>query len=175
MGNVHEKRAAVVARARVSATMASGTELWLVWAYIAIEQAGLAEACRDRIAIDVRGGRQPDLDLELYPAMVATTAAATSLDGFARLVTDDCHVQPQAPKVKEPTRAHWIWEALRAGFAVGSKTNTWPGQLKDLFILRNGQLHPKTSSTTRSSTLSCRGSRKCERSTRQRPPRTLSG
>jgi hypothetical protein len=124
--------------------MSTGTEVWIVWAYIAIEQAGLAQRGRAALAADLQARRPLEMDAELFGSMVATTAVAASLDGFERVIRNDCKVSVAKPEGKKTTRAHWIWEALRAGFAVGSKTNVWPRQIKDVFRLRNGQVHPKT-------------------------------
>jgi hypothetical protein len=83
------------------------------------------------------------LNLELRPALLAIAAVAISLDGFAAEV-ERTGVHVSLPTATEPTRSHWIWETLRAGFDINSKTNTWPRDLKDLFRLRVGGLHPKT-------------------------------
>jgi hypothetical protein len=140
---VVEKQAAVVGRAVVTADIASGSELWLIWAHIAIEHAEGARAARAEIVKEAAAGSEPDLNTELYPALIAIAAAATSLDGFATEVKK-CGIPIKTPRVQQPTRAHWIWETLRAGFDVGSKTNSWPRDIKELFGLRVGGLHPKT-------------------------------
>ena len=80
--------------------------------------------------------------------MIAITAAITSIDGFAAVV-EETGVPFSAPTVSEPSRANHVWEILRAGFDVGSKTNVWPKAIKDLYVLRSektsgGLLHPKT-------------------------------
>ena len=127
----------------MTAEITVGTELWLIWADIAIEQARAARAARAALMAQVDAGEQPDLNLELRPALLAIAAVATSLDGFAAEV-EKTGVQINPPTAREPTRAHWIWETLRAGFDVNSKTNSWPRDLKDVFRLRVGGLHPKT-------------------------------
>jgi hypothetical protein len=133
----------VVATSAVTAQIAVGTELWLIWADIAIENARAARAARAALMADVEAGGQPDLNIELRPVLLAIAAVATSLDGFAAEV-EKTGVRVATPNTKEPTRAHWIWETLRGGFDVGSKTNTWPRDLKDVFRLRVGGLHPRT-------------------------------
>ena len=142
-GKVVEKQATLVGKAVVSAEMGVGTELWLIWAHIAIEQAQIARAARSTIARQVGAGQQPDLNTELHPALVAIAGAATSLDGFATEV-EKTGIPIKTPNVQQPTRAHWVWETLRGGFTVNSKTNSWPRDLKQLFRLRVGGLHPKT-------------------------------
>jgi hypothetical protein len=79
--------------------------------------------------------------------MQAIVAAATSLDGFATVVKATGVGYPALPATAR--RAEHIWETLRAAFDLGSKTNTWPRQLKELWKLRSakaagGLLHPKT-------------------------------
>jgi hypothetical protein len=130
-----------VGKAVVTAQLGVGTELWLVWAHIAIEHAGLARAARATIVAQVEAGQEFDLNSELHPVLIAVAAVATSLDGFAREVEK---TGVPAPSEKPPTRAHGIWETLRAGFNVNSKTSTWPRDIKDVFTLRVGSLHPTT-------------------------------
>jgi hypothetical protein len=132
--------------AKVSAELGVATELWYSWAHIALAQAKSAREGRESCAAAKRTGGNPDWNAELHPAMVAIAAAATSLDGFATLAQEAGAI-PAVPT--EATRAYYVWEILRAGFDVGHKTNTWPRDLKDLFILRSdrmagGLLHPKT-------------------------------
>jgi hypothetical protein len=142
-GKVVEKEGSLVAGAVASAEMAVGTELWLIWADIAIEQAQFARAARAAIVGQVAAGQQPDLNTELHPALIAIAGAAASLDGFAKEV-EKTGVPIKTPSIQQPTRAHWIWETLRAGFDVNAKANTWPREIKELFGLRVGGLHPKT-------------------------------
>jgi hypothetical protein len=142
-GRVIEKSGSVVAGTTVTAEVSVGTELWLTWANIAIEQAQIARTARAAIVSEVRAGNQPDLNPELHAALIPIAGAATSLDGFAKEV-EAAGVPIKTPRVQQPTRAHWIWETLRAGFEVNSKTNVWPSDIKELFRLRSGGLHPRT-------------------------------
>jgi hypothetical protein len=138
----------VKATSLVTADLSPGTELWLIWAYIAIDQTALAREARAEIVRQkIAGKTDIDLNVELHPSMISIAAAAFSLDGFASVVKAT-GVPPTAPLAPDPKRADWIWEYLRAGFDVGFNTNTWPGHLKDLFALRNvkggGLVHPHT-------------------------------
>ncbi len=117
--------------------------MWLSWAKIAIEQAQITEAARATISAQIAAGHEYDLNAELHPSLIAIAAVATSLDGFA-IEVEKTGIPIHTPSAQQPTRAHWIWETLRAGFDVNSKTNTWPRDLKDVFILRVGSLHPET-------------------------------
>jgi hypothetical protein len=148
----------VQARATISTSASVATELWATWADIAIEQAALARRARAAWVAQREAGAEWDMNTELHPAMISIAAAATSLDGFATLV-EQAGVTVQAPPAppggQAPGRAAWIWETLRAGFAVGRHTNSWPRDIKDLFALRNvrggGLLHPQTIFTDASS------------------------
>lgn len=138
MGRIRQLTTAVQGQANVSATLKVGTELWATWADIAIESTAVARAARERAAEALDAGEQPDWNEELRTAMVAIAAVASSIDGFAAVV-QETGVAVAAPTVAQPTRAHWIWETLRAGFDVSRKTNTWPRDLKDLWVLRSGR------------------------------------
>ena len=142
-GKVFEKKGTIVGKGMLSGKADVSTELWLIWAHIAIEQAQIARAARATIVRQVGAAQQPDLNTELHPALIAIAGAATSLDGFATEV-EKTGIRIKTPSVQQPTRAHWIWETLRAGFTVNSKTNSWPRDIKELFRLRVGGLHPKT-------------------------------
>ena len=140
-GSYHRlTNARAVVKAIATVDMVVGTEVWLSWAHIAIQQAHIAQAARATIASQIEGGQPYDLNDELHPALIAIAAVATSLDGFAREVEKTGVPVPSGP----PTRAHGIWETLRSGFDVNSKTNTWPRDIKDTFTLRVGSLHPAT-------------------------------
>src|SRR5436190_18851788 len=108
-GRVIEKSGSVVAGTTVTAGVSVGTELWLTWAHIAIEQAQIARVARSAIVGQVDAGEQPDLNTELHPALIAIAGVATSMDGFAREV-EKTGVPIKTPSVQQPTRAHWIWE-----------------------------------------------------------------
>lgn len=134
---------AVLGKAVATVQLSVGTEVWLSWAHIAIEQAQLAQTARATTSAQITAKQPYDLNTELHPVLIAVAAVATSLDGFAAEV-EKTGIPIQAPSAEQPTRAHWIWETLRAGFAVSSKTNSWPRDIKDVFTLRVGSLHPKT-------------------------------
>jgi len=137
----------VVGKATVSANLSSGTELWAIWGYIAIEQARLAQEARTTWVAQRAADESWDMNTELQPAMIAIAAAATSLDGFEQVVRKE-GVPVSAPQGNDPSRAQWIWETLRKAFNVNPHTNRWPGAIKYLFALRNttggGLLHPTT-------------------------------
>jgi hypothetical protein len=127
--------------------LAVGTELWAIWAYIAIEQADVARAARLVWAAAKEAGQDYDANTEMQPAMVSIAAAATSVDGFARVV-QRVGVTPPRPESESPSRADFIWSILTTGFDVNRYTNRWPPALKRLFDLRSGRggglLHPTT-------------------------------
>lgn len=123
-------------------------ETFLVWANIAHEQLGLVRAGRAEIAAADHDQRLPLLEkAETAPAMLAITAAVSAIDGFAAVV--EAAGVGERPVTDEESRAAYVWETLRRGFEVGSKTNDWPTRLKELYKLRShraagGLLHPGT-------------------------------
>jgi hypothetical protein len=137
------------ATSTVTADLSVGTELWAIWADIALAQLAVAREARNALTAEAEAGSTSlDLNVELHPAMLTIAAVASSIDGFATVVAA-AGVTYQAPASKERGRAEYVWEILRAGFDVGSRTNTWPRPLKDLWILRSdktsgGLFHPKT-------------------------------
>jgi hypothetical protein len=76
----------IQATARVSVVPSVATELWAVWADIALEQRDLAAEGRAKVAAQVKKREPADLNMELHPSMVAIAAIATSIDGFATMV-----------------------------------------------------------------------------------------
>jgi hypothetical protein len=143
----HTAASTLTAKATVSVRGSVATELWVIWAEIAIEQSRLAREARPVWVAQREAGEEWDMNIELKPAMVAITACAASLDGFEALVKQEGVQVPQPPG-KEPGRADWIWATLRASFDVKQHTNRWLPALNRLFALRNvtggGLVHPKT-------------------------------
>jgi hypothetical protein len=117
-----------------------GTELWLNWAWIALDHRDGANTSRER------DGGPPVNNPELQASMVSIVAVAFAIDGFAT-VARELGVKPS--QVDGVPRATVIWETLRVNFNVSSKTQTWPPALKKLWQLRSsnpggGLAHPKT-------------------------------
>jgi hypothetical protein len=135
------------ATSSVTAAVSVGTELWVIWGDIAVAQLEQTRSARQRLATKLDAGEEVDSNEELHAAMLTIVAAATSIDGFATVVKSEGVIAQVSGHA--PPRAVFIWETLRAGFDVGSRTNEWPGALKDLFVLRSDQtagglLHPRT-------------------------------
>jgi len=101
-----------------SLDVAVGTQLWLSWADIALEQLGQATAARTAMPAELAAGRTPDLNTELHPVMVTVTATAASLDGFATVV--EPHIPKQSPTGDEQER---LTELIRA-----LTRSNWPRQ-----------------------------------------------
>jgi hypothetical protein len=123
---------------RVQVALSVGTNLWINWAWIALSHRDEAGAARERDG-------QPTGNAELQASMVSIVASAFAIDGFATVVAE-AGIRPA--RTEGWGRATWIWETLRANFEVGSKTQTWPGELKELWRLRShpadgGLAHPK--------------------------------
>ena len=108
-----------------------GMETFLVWSNIAREQLALVRAGRAEIAAAEPDQRLPLLEkAETAPAMLAITAAVSAIDGFAAVA--EAAGVGERPVPNEESRAGYVWETLRRGFDVGSKTNDWPTRLKEV-------------------------------------------
>jgi hypothetical protein len=58
--------------------------------------------------------------------MVSIVAAASAIDGFARVVRDAGAEPTLSPTAKDPSRATYIWGTLRANFKMAKPTQTCP-------------------------------------------------
>jgi hypothetical protein len=117
------------------------TQLWLNWAWIALDH-------RDDARVARKADGEPANNPELQASMVAIVAASCAIDGFAT-ATRELGRDPDLEAASKPSRATVIWETLRANFDVNAKTQTWPPALKVLWRLRStnpggGLVHPKT-------------------------------
>src|SRR6476620_93497 len=123
-------------------SIGAATELWIQWAWIALDQRDSARVAHER------AGGPPASNPELQAAMVSIVAAASAIDGFARVVRDAGAEPTLSPTAKDPSRATYIWETLRANFKMAKPTQTWPRELKELWKLRSGVdgglVHPRT-------------------------------
>ena len=125
-------------RSTVSIGLQVATNLWINWAWIALDHRDEAIAMRDRDG-------PPAANPELQASMVSILASAVAIDGFTTAMSE-AGSQPNASG--SWGRATYVWETLRLNFDVGSKTQTWPIQLKELWVLRShrvegGLAHPK--------------------------------
>ena len=117
------------------------TQLWLNWAWIALDH-------RDEARVAREADGQPTNNPELQASMIAIVAASFAIDGFATSISE-LGLEPVLAGVTKPPRATVIWEILRTNFDVNTKTQTWPPALKTLWRLRSsnpggGLVHPKT-------------------------------
>jgi hypothetical protein len=101
-------------------SIGAATELWIQWAWIALDQRDSARLAHER------AGGPPASNPELQAAMVSIVAAASAIDGFARVVRDACAEPTLSPTAKDPSRATYIWETLRANFKMAKPTQTCP-------------------------------------------------
>lgn len=115
---------------------AFATQIWMNWAWIALDNCDAAAGERNR-----HPGPPVD-NPELQASMVCITAAVAAIDGFAAAI-EEHGISPELPGRKtSPPRATIVWEILRANFDVNAKTQDWPPRLKDLWALRNvGLVH----------------------------------
>ncbi len=116
-----------------------GTEVWLNWAWIALDHRDEARTARE-------ADGTPTNNRELQASMISIVAAAFAIDGFAA-VARELGIQPNLEQ--NAPRATVIWETLRVNFEISSKTQTWPPELKRLWQLRSskpagGLAHPRT-------------------------------
>lgn len=123
---------------RVQVALSVATNLWINWAWIGLKHRDEAHSARDRDG-------QPTGNPELQASMVSIVASAFAIDGFATVVAE-VGIRPTHQATWG--RATTIWETLRANFKVGSKTQSWPRELKHLWQLRShpidgGLAHPK--------------------------------
>jgi hypothetical protein len=111
--------------------LGSATQLWIQWAWIALDHRDEGRASRERDT------GPPADNPELQASMISIVAAAVAIDGFATVVREH-GVKPAAHSGPEPLgQAVFIWEALRANLEVDAYTQTWPRALKELWQLRS--------------------------------------
>ena len=125
--------------------MILGHQLWLTWLQIASERERAAERARQR-TIEL-GSREQFADLlmeEMHASMVAISGAAHAIDGlYGEIKT----LVPVAPALAEQWKANGtsrpdqIFETLKLGCRLGSRTNLWPRQFKALYELRDPVVH----------------------------------
>jgi hypothetical protein len=128
-------------RKPVTLSIAGATELWIQWAWIALEHRDDARAARER------DGGPPAGNPELQASMIAIVAAASAVDGFATRVEEAGIAPHPSEDGRGPGRAVEVWEKLRDNFTVDAHTQTWPRALKELWKLRSdggGLAHPRT-------------------------------
>lgn len=118
-----------------------GTQLWLLWASIALDHR---DEARERRKTD---GGPPANNPELKASMIAISAAAFAVDGLAADVRQ-VGTAPQGLSDRR-RRAVVVAATLAANFELGDRTNHWPSELKQLFQLRSaspggGLAHPTT-------------------------------
>jgi hypothetical protein len=127
---------------RLELSVSAATNLWIQWAWIALDHRDEAQAARER------DGGPPANNPELQASMISIAAAAFAIDGFATIVREHGAEPTLNPGPKPPGRAVIVWETLRTNFDIGAHTQTWPRALKQLWLLRSGAdgglAHPRT-------------------------------
>jgi hypothetical protein len=120
--------------------------LWMTWLQVAADHAQAADQQRQRQlrlgASDEQFG--PAMTRELQAAMVAISGAAHAIESLYG------EIKPLV-SIPESVRATWeanrsprqarIFETIKYGCRLGSRTNTWPRRFDELYLLRDPLVH----------------------------------
>ncbi len=149
-GAVVQASLALSTTATMNVRVGGTTHLWLLWSEIAIAQHHVAQNYR-ATALTARRDKLDQgrlfskaLGQETRAAMVAVAAAAHAIDGFygssKRFITLPPNMTATwaANGTKRSSR---ILETFKCGFALGSKGNTWPSEVRWLFDIRDAAVH----------------------------------
>jgi hypothetical protein len=150
VGKTHVVSAVGIASAEAfgSIAIAVQTRLMLHWARIAVDQEREAIAGRASLGPEAQDAKSTgagiDLEREMHPSMVAIAAAAHALEALYREIMG--LVQPESIKSWEKARKRGRWSEIRAALELGfeAEPGRWGSQLRRLFKLRNGLVHPET-------------------------------
>jgi hypothetical protein len=142
---------ATVSATSESVSVAAGSNLWLTWAGIAIEEARVAQAARAVLRAQVDQGAPPDnIPAELRAVLKSIGAASFALDGLALYIEskltpgaapDKASVGTYLPAGERATRGDWVARWLEVGLGVDPVLTAAGPELHDLFALRNGAVH----------------------------------
>ncbi len=140
---------AVAAAGAVS--IATGSNLWLTWAGIAIEEARAAQVARTALKAEVNQSADPtSIPAELRAVLKSIGAASFALDGLALYIESKLTpgVEPAKstvgtylPAGEKPTCGDWVARWLEVGLGVDPVLKAAGPELHDLFALRNGAVH----------------------------------
>ena len=140
--------AAVAAASGGAVTVTIAGNFWLTWSEVALEHARAANEARARAVAAPDGSSEMGEAFhdELKAGLVATTSAAFAVDAWYIEVKDrvalPTHVTDAWSKPgARPTRAAYVLETLKAGFALGAAASRWGRELKELYALRDGVVH----------------------------------
>src|SRR5262245_18723681 len=122
------------------------TELWYVWAEIAIDAESDASVARTRALQRRQDGSVLEIQMEheVKAVLIATSAASHALDAFFATVGELGQVSPttrQAWKANRVSRRQQILQMLAATFEIGPLRQSWDRRLKLLFETRNSAVH----------------------------------
>jgi hypothetical protein len=131
-----------------SITIHVQTRLMLHWARIAIDHERRAAEARAILVTEAQEAKSTgagiELDREMHPAIVAIAGAAHALEALYREITG--LVQPESVRAWERAARRGRWSQVRAALEIGFEVEQgrWGSQLRRLFKLRNGLVHPET-------------------------------
>jgi hypothetical protein len=129
----------------------STLHLWIHWTEIAIEQTQAASEARARglpykTSTDQSHLFSAALHAEMKASMVAISAAAHAIDAFYGATKEKVRTPSTTTDAwetnKSPRRSR-IFEMLKFGCKLGSKTNSWPKECKWLYDARDAAVHYK--------------------------------
>ncbi len=140
----HVHTLAATATSSASLEISVGTPIWLHWMRIAKAHTALARVGADKapgpptpgVVFEKQQGRITE---EMYPAMVAITATAHTLDGLYDQIRI---LAPLSSRKGRPKRQRVILETLKHAFQVGKHAQIWLAEFDWLYDLRDPAVHP---------------------------------
>ena len=130
----------------VSPSITIGTHLWMHWLQVSSERQRAATAARGE---SLRLGSGADgfgraLEIEMHASMVAIAGASHAIDALYG------EIKPLVPisanllatwDANRTARHERIFETLKRGCTLGTRTNTWPRRFRALYLLRDPVVH----------------------------------
>jgi hypothetical protein len=120
------------------------TQLWYVWAEIAIDHEHQAWVARGRELDALNDGAVLEIGLEqeVRAALVAVTASTHAIDAYYTAVADARRELKLASIAKGPGRREQILAVLAITFGVSGNTrNRWQKELAAVYGMRNSAAH----------------------------------
>jgi hypothetical protein len=119
---------------------------WIVWSHVAVDHEREAASARSAWISAHHAGGDVDLAPEWHASVIGIAAAAFAIDAwYGELQPLIAATGRLSPRRGRPRRNAIILEALKVGFRIGSKTQTWQQELDWLFKeQRDGLVHPVT-------------------------------
>jgi hypothetical protein len=124
----------------------SKTELWYVWAEVALDHAATARVARNDATQAIARADRPfgPLEREMKASMVAIASSAHAIDAFATAAREAGQVSHELLvqwRAERTNRVGQIHQTLLRTFDVGNRAKVWYGDLARLFRLRDETVH----------------------------------